>query len=139
MTYDLSITQNNKVGAGFGNSGQLLTGVLRVSQQFTNRFLTEVGSQTYRDTYGTEFMLYLKNGIIRTDNEVESYFNQAVADTLYQMNQLYTGDEPDDERHVEVQLQNFQLDEEYLTLYIVLTTADGTDRTISVPISVVEA
>jgi len=137
-TYDIGLFEGNVALSGFGNITYAVTGPLKVSQKFALAFLMEVGTQEYELDFGTEFITVLKNGIVRTEMDVTTYFNEAADAVLQYMATQLTGDEPDDEVLVSAVLSNFTLDPPGLRLEVLLTTRDGTSRTIVLPTKNVE-
>ena len=137
-TYDLSLYKNGQALQAIGPVGKAVTGPAKASQKFTSAFMTQTSTQTYKPEYGCDFITEYEQGNIRTDSDVTLYFNQAASDVLYYMDRQLTGDEPDDEVIIAASLDHFELDEPDLFLYIILTTKDGQQREIVLPVSSVE-
>ena len=137
-TYDISLFILNKALAGFGDSGEAITGPEKVAQRFSAALLTEVGSVPYNPDYGTTFVTNLKGGVIRTDADVTMYFNQAASDALRYLTSVLTGKEPSNEVIQSVTLQRFELDPPNLQLHVIMLTADGVSRELVLPVKSLE-
>ena len=137
--YDLGIFQgvqsagDARIDLSFGDEGEMVTGPQKLSQWFLVAFLTEKGSINGDDEFGTDFMTRARQGVIRTDTDVELYFNLAVRDFLdYQAANLLV--EEDDEILTQAELLSFTLQARELQMRIQLTTAAGTSREVVLPI-----
>ena len=82
-TYDILAFRGTKIAGEFltdqsladeQSSGQLTTGIQKMSQRFLLRLLTERGTMTYRPDEGTDFMRRLRLGQIRTEDALRSAF-----------------------------------------------------------------
>ena len=137
-TYDLGLFIVDQVLAGFGTSGEAVTGPEKAAQRFTSILLTERGSVTYNPDYGTTFVTSLRSGNIRTELDVTMYFNQAASDAIYYLTSLLTGTEPDDEVIQSVTLDHFELNPPDLQLSVIMLTRDGVSREIILPVKSLE-
>lgn len=122
--------------------GAVVTGIMKLAQLFTIRFLTEKGSSYYNPEYGTEFLTDLRSGIIRGDSAMQSAFSAAVADAKMQMlaevdKREEAGETvPDDEKLRSVTLRDYILTEDGLDLSVEILSEAGVRRTVVLPISV---
>jgi hypothetical protein len=114
---------------------QAATGAVKICQKFSSAFMTELGTVTYDPGYGSSFLIWLRNGAIRTDLDVVSYFNQSVSEVLNYLRSYETESTPDDERINTVVLDHFELNPPVLLLYVVLTTAAGNSVSIQLPVT----
>ena len=131
-------SDDNRLLAALGPEGKSLTGSLKAAQQFASLFLTEIGSVTYNPDYGTEFMYYMRFGVIRTDLDVVMYFNQATAAIIDYLNGVHDvpgDDTPDDEIITNIQLDNFTLEPPVLLLYVTLTMKSGDTTQVVLPVT----
>ena len=135
-TYDLGLFIDDQVLAGFGTEGEAVTGPEKAAQRLTAILMTEKGSQKYDMAYGTDFMKYMRMGVLRTELDVNMYFNQAATDALYYLNSILTGNEPADEVIESVTLDHFELNAPDLQLYIIMLTKDGVSRELVMPVTV---
>jgi len=137
--YDLSLyTAEDRLVAALGPRGAQLTGPLKAAQQFASLFLTEQGSVTYKPDYGTEFMYYMRFGLIRTDLDVVLYFNQSTALVLDYINGVHddaNDTTPDDEIIINIHLDNFTLEPPVLLLYVTLTMRSGATTKVVLPVT----
>ena len=135
IKYDWSLYEGDIALITIGTTGELVVGPAKIAQEFTSAFLTELGSNVYYPDYGTEFMTYLRNGLIRTDQEVLTYFNAASAAAVYTLASKVTDATPDDEILESARLDHFELEPPYLFLYVTLLTRAGLSRSIVLPVS----
>lgn len=139
LKYDWGLYEGNLALVTVGDTGEIVTGSVKIAQEFTAVFLTELGSNVYLPEYGTSFMTYLRNGIIRTDQDVLTYFNEAASAALFflgsKVNETTT---PDDEILESARLDHFELEPPYLFLYVTLLTRAGLSRDIILPVSSTE-
>ena len=137
-TYDWGLYAGDIALSTVGTTGESVIGPVKVAQMFTSAFLTELGTNTYYPDYGTDFMTYLRNGLIRTDQEVVTYFNAGAAAALFYLGSTVTDDTPDDEILESARLDHFELEPPYLFLYVTLLTRAGIARDIVLPVSATE-
>lgn len=124
---------------GLGDAGEVCTGLQKVSQTFTNIFLTKVGSIQKHPDWGTDFVTALQQGRIQKERDVKSEFNTAAELVRRTMvTEAENNNFPSDETLQTASLQNFNLDFDSgkLTLYIKLTTIAGTSAVIYLPVPV---
>jgi len=137
-TFDLSLFIADQVLGGIGSPGEAVTGPEKAAQRFSSILLTEKGSKEYDPSYGTDFIKYVRGGAIRTELDVNMYFNQAAMDALYYMNSQLTGTEADDEVIMSITLDHFELNPPELNLYIIMLTRDGVSRELVLPVKMLE-
>jgi len=130
---------DQKIHLGFGDAGELTTGIQKLAQTFTTLFLLEKGSMPSHPEYGTDLLESVRTGIIQTEADVESIVSLAIEATrLILDNIAQSGDFPPDEVFQSAALLNFQLDKDKskLTLYINVVSEAGTSRVVYLPIPV---
>lgn len=104
MSRDLNIVQGlvypGSARVSFGlageNGGQTVGGPQKAIQRFVTLLLTASGSSYFDPDRGTAFMPALRNGAIRTDEDLAAYFGLAVSDVLAYLRDR-TLDDPADE------------------------------------------
>ena len=130
------------------NSGQITTGIQKLTQRWLLEFLTEAGSMPGLPGRGTNFMRAARTGVFRTPINVRSEF--ALADlTLRQILQAEeTDDTPPDERFTGAEITNlavlpgFDVSQKsgttavFLTLNVKITSQAGDARAVIVPIEI---
>lgn len=128
------------VDTGWGDAGEMCTGVQKVAQTWTSLFLTDLGSIPHDLTRGSSFLPAIRMGRIQVDEDVEAEFNLAADRVSRTMDQdaADVGNLPDDERLDEAILTYFSIDQVAATLYLTVNirTIAGDDRTIFLPVPV---
>lgn len=125
---------------GWGEAGEMCTGVQKVAQTWTTLFMTDIGSIPLDLTRGSSFMPAVRAGRIQIDEDVEAEFNLAAAKVSRTMDQdaADVGNLPDDERLGEAVLVTFDINQALsrLSLRVNIRTIAGDDRTILLPVPV---
>jgi hypothetical protein len=128
------------ITTGWGNAGEICTGVQKVAQTWTVLFFTELGSIPLDPTRGSTFIQAVRSGRIRVDDDVTAEFNLAAERIRRIMDQdaVEAGDLPDDERLDEATLVRFTLDlaMQYLAMTVNIQTMAGVNREIILPVSI---
>jgi len=121
----------------FGDIGQITAGLQKMAQTFTLAFLTELGTQAFNDSYGSEFMTDIRTGAIQSEADIEGAFvsgaGQAVEWAQYKALQAGL---PADETLESVNLDDYFVDGDQLLLYLTLTSAAGGTAAILLPVPV---
>ena len=128
-----------RIETGFDskNGGQLTTGAQKVSQSFLVLFLTEKGSVAGDKEYGSVFLSRIRGSNI-SESQIQIIFRETAKDILDQQERYIQGDTPDDEILTAIDLLSFSsADPTSMELTIQLTTADGVQREVILPISLV--
>ncbi len=128
------------IDTGWGDAGEVCTGVQKVAQTWASLFMTDLGSIPLDPARGTGFMTAIRIGRIQVDGDVEAEFNLAADRVRRTMDQdaNEAGDLPDDERLDEAILVDFEIDRLASRLYLKVNirTIAGDDRTIFLPVPV---
>jgi len=130
------------ISLGFGNTGYVVTGIMKLVQQFILLFLTEEGTSKEDLLAGTSFMSMVRTGAIRTEAVLKSAFGMAAADVRNQLNASYDQeaekgyDVPLDERISSVTLLSFYIEPGRLELSIKILSKAGETRTVVLPVQV---
>jgi hypothetical protein len=125
---------------GWGDAGEMCTGVQKVAQTWTILFMTDLGSIPLDLTRGSDFLQAVRSGRIQVDEDVEAEFNLAAARVRRTMDQdaADVDDLPDDERLDEAVLVDVDIDQAMSRLYlrVNIRTIAGDSRTIFLPVPV---
>jgi len=128
------------VATGWGEAGEMCTGVQKVAQTWTSLFLTDLGSIPHDLPRGSSFLPAIRMGRIQVDEDVEAEFNLAADRVSRTMDQdaADVGTLPDDERLDEAILVDFRIDQAASKLYLIVNvrTIAGDARTIFLPVPV---
>ncbi len=130
---------DQKLRLGFGQAGEVVTGVQKLAQTFTTLFLTRRGTSQYHPELGTDFVGALQQGRIRDEADVKSEFAIAVEQVRQTLAlQANQNTLPDDEVFDSAVLDSFNLDKaaSKLTLVIRVNSLAGSSRTVFLPIPV---
>lgn len=140
---DLLMFQNSaprdetKIYLGFGVAGEVTTGIQKLVQSFALLFLTEKGSLPYSLNLGSEFITVMRQGLIRDESNVKTYFAIAV-ESVRQTLDLSADDNdlPLDETFDSAELQSFSLDKaaSKLVLVVKVNSAAGESRELFLPL-----
>lgn len=103
---------------------KVCTGVEKLSQKVAVLLLTDVGSVYGNPRRGTDFLPAVKRGQLSTEADVASQFGAAAVDILNQLNASAPDDLPDDERLVDLELDDVAVSGDLLSLAVRLVTAD---------------
>tara|TARA_Y100000034_G_C6885017_1_gene406219 strand:+ start:1393 stop:1869 length:477 start_codon:yes stop_codon:yes gene_type:complete len=130
------------ITAGFGDTGYVVTGIMKLIQQFAVRFLTGLDTAPHNTEFGTEFMTDLRAGYIRADADVLSAFSAAVANVKAQLKTIYDEREgrnetiPDDEKLDNARLVSYDISPGSLFLRVEITSQDGRSREVVLPVAI---
>ena len=142
-TVDLLIFQgveefgDQQIETGWGNAGELCTGIQKVAQSWTILFLTDRGTVLNEPLRGSSFVPTVRSGAIQVDEDVPAEFAIAAA----QVSRTMTADAldqnlEDDETLARAELLDYSVDSIAARLYlrVRLWSAAGEARTVFLPI-----
>lgn len=115
-------------------SGKICTGIQKLAQRWTMEFLTDLGSMPHLPNRGCEFLPLLRNGDLRTRNEIISVFSMASLTVSQNLQQEEYPGMPDDERLAEVELAYAEIQPGYLDLRVIIISRAGSSRAAILPI-----
>lgn len=122
------------------NGGEVCTGPQKLAQRWALEFLTVRGSMGFHlSSRGTDFMRWARQGLIRTEFDVRSYFNFAAQQARINLLNEELDDTPDDERLDRADLQQISLLVDGLELAAAVRSLAGESRQVILPISIVPA
>lgn len=116
------------------SSGKICVGIQKLAQRWALEFLTERGSMPGLPERGSDFMLRVRRGELRTQLDVVQSFNDAalrIRSTL--QNEEYVG-MPTDERLDDAELMSAAIAPGYLNLRVMINSVAGTGRALILPI-----
>lgn len=120
------------------SSGEICTGAQKLAQRWMLEFLTIKGSMPFHlAARGSDFMRWLRQGYIRTEFDIQAYFNFAAQQVRINLLNDETTDVPDDERINKANLLSFAITPGFLELQIQVVSIAGDSREVILPISVV--
>jgi hypothetical protein len=115
-------------------SGQIATGIQKLAQRWALEFLTERGSMPGLPERGSDFMLAVRRGYLRSELDVITTFNTA---NLYMTralrNEEYEG-MPDDERFDYAEIRSVEFLPGYMNLTVMINSVAGESRAAILPI-----
>jgi hypothetical protein len=117
-------------------SGEICTGIQKMAQRFFLRLMTELGTVKYDDTYGTNFMIKLRQGRIHTETDMRSAFALAEQKVRSQLQREETSTDPLDEQYLSGILDRLIVGPDWAQLYIQLRSR-ATVATFILPIPIV--
>lgn len=118
-------------------SGTICCGIQKLLQDFLRRFATKKGTKPHDPTYGTEFMIELQQGYLRTEIDVQTAFSMAAGDVAAQFAATVEDDTPEDEQFADAILEGLELAFSSVALHIRVDSVAGTSRTTILPLAVV--
>ena len=118
--------------------GEVCTGIQKLAQRWVLEFLTQRGSMGFHlATRGSDFTRWMRQGRLRTEFDVQAYFNFAAQQVRVNLINEETEDMHDEDRFSRVNLDRVVLFEGTLELYITLTSQAGESRQVILPIPIV--
>jgi hypothetical protein len=142
---DLNIFQgiepvgDQQVVLGFGEAGEVVTGIAKLCQVFAKLFLTIPGTMQYHPELGTEFVSAMRIGRIQDEADVRSEFSLAAEAVRLTLNlDAETSNPPDDERLESAVLVRVNIDKaaSKITLFVRVTSVAGESRVVFLPVPV---
>lgn len=131
-TGDVQLSQTLFDGA---SSGELCTGIQKLSQRFAIELLTEDGSMTFRPLRGCQFMRDVRLGRLRTELQVQTSFDFSLLDIRRNLVNEEPTDMADDERFENAELTSIAILPGFLRITVTITSVAGTSRQVILPIS----
>lgn len=116
-----------------GDAG-VVTGIAKLVQRFLLTWLTDQGSMPYLPNAGTDFMLQLQSGSIRTDNDAIAFFGFAMQSVSSQMQAEELATDPNDERFASAVLLGTSIVGDTLTYSVQVNSLAGSSRQVILPI-----
>jgi len=122
------------------NTGSVCTGIQKMAQRWLAEFATIRGSMPWHlQDRGTDFMLQIQRGTLRTEADVQSAYRAAAIQARQTLTNEDTGDEPPDERFDSSVLNGLEIGGGQLKLYITLRSVAGSVYDIILPIQTTPA
>lgn len=122
--------------AGVVDSGEICTGIQKLTQRYVLRFLKKTGSDLFAQGEGTEFMTRVDRGELRNSVDALVAFSEAQLDLRKQLRAEELSTDPDDERFDRAEIQSLAVLPGNLKLYIRLYSRAGDSRELILPISI---
>lgn len=119
---------------GADAAGEVCTGVQKLAQRWVLHFLTIRGSMPFLDR-GCDFMLEARQGLLRTEADVETAFTIATAEVERDMQNEEPLTAPADERLESATLLSIGLLGQSLELRVEITSVAGTSARVILPVS----
>lgn len=127
-----------KITLSFGDAGQIIAGIQKMTQTWTILFLTEEGSIPSAPTVGTRFLAVAARGGLRDNADVKQEFALASKRVKDVMDAAAVEENsPDDETLASATLTSVNLDrgQSILQLSVQLASRAGATKEILLPIS----
>ena len=122
-------------GADVG--GEVCTGAQKLSQRWALEFLTIRGSMGFHlADRGSDFIRWVKQGRLRTEFDVQAYFNFAAQQVRVNLLNEETEDMNPEERLRQATLLRIALFGDSLELYVSITSLAGETREVILPIAI---
>ena len=135
---DVNPLKEAKLGLELFNkttSGQICTGVQKLAQRWLLEFMTETGSMPGLPDRGCDFMLYVRQGRLRTQLEIQSLFSASEVDIHRNLQREEYEGMPDDERINSANLLAAAILPGYLQIRVKINNQQGDTREIIVPVA----
>jgi hypothetical protein len=117
------------------NSGQIATGIQKLSQRWLLEFTTERGSMLGLPTRGSEFMRQVRLGRLRNQGDVFYAFLYNELLVRQNLRADETADMPDDERIASAEPLSISFSPGFANLRIQINSRAGTAREVILPVS----
>ena len=122
-------------GADVG--GEVCTGVQKLAQKWALEFLTIRGSMPFHlSERGSDFMRWVRQGRLRTEFDVQAFFNFAAQQVRVNLLNEETEDTHPEERLVRATLLRIALLGDSLELFVSITSQAGETREVTLPIAI---
>jgi hypothetical protein len=119
-----------------GDSGEIITGIQKLSQRFLIELLTETGSMQYLPLRGCGFMREARLGLWRSPIDVMSAFSAALLDIRENLQSEESTDDPVDERFSDAELLAVTLTGGNASITIRITSLAGVSRKFIAPLKI---
>lgn len=121
---------------GVGDSGAVLTGIVKLVQRVALELLTDRGSMPYLPERGTLLMPQLRAGAIRTSAELFAAFSLAASDVVRTLRNEASTTTPADERLQAVEMVSAQIIEQLAVVRAFVISDAGESREVYLPLTV---
>lgn len=122
------------------DGGQVCTGAQKLAQRWALEFLTIRGSMPFHmKERGSDFMLWIRQGFVRSEFDVRAYFNFAAQQVRTNLVNEETEDMHPEERLQRANLDQIVLFQDSLALHIDIVSLAGDLRQVILPISITPA
>lgn len=122
------------------HGGEVCTGIQKLAQRWALEFMTERGTMGFHlRNRGSDFIKWYRSGRLRTEFDVQAYFNFAAQQVRSNLVNEEPDDMPDDERFGLANLDRLAIAAGYLSLYVTVSSVAGTSRKVILPITIVPA
>lgn len=116
-------------------SGKICVGAQKLVQRWLLEFFTETGSLIGRPTRGCDFMLSVRQNLLRTAADVRLTFAGAITDIGRNLREEEYEEMNADERFSSAELLNVAILAGYLNLSVKINSLAGASRAIIVPVA----
>jgi hypothetical protein len=119
------------------NGGEAISGVGKLAQQFVLRLFTPIGGQAYEPREGSQFMLDVTAGRIRTAEQARRSFAISREEIISQFarDQELWPQIPDDERLAEIELVAASVVQDSVFLVVRIVSVAGQATAVTLPIT----
>jgi len=117
-------------------AGEICTGIQKLAQRFLIKLMTKKGSRKYAPDEGTNFMLKIQQGRIRTETDMYAAFQLAELAAGRQLRAEETDADPDDERYRKTSMTALTVSPGYANVTVELKSLIA-KATFIVPIPIV--
>lgn len=121
---------------GSNDGGALIAGIEKLAQRFLLTLLLRKGSRVLAPDDGTIFMIDAARGHWRTVADVQQSFYVARLDAGRQLVAVETDADPDDERYASADLTGVVLNNDRVTIRLILTSRAANHYTFLTPLHV---
>lgn len=138
MSYDLSAFRQTASGpyeqviADARDSGRTVAGAEKLAQRFVTELLTRTGEVP--GIPGCAFVDRLRAGNARTETDVFTALASAVSTVVTTLQAAETDGDADEERLTGVRIRRLEVDDNRLTLVLLLRTRAAVTPTVNVPL-----
>ena len=118
--------------------GEVCTGIQKLSQRWVLEFATTRGSMGFHlSNRGSDFMRWVRQGRLRTEFDVQTYFNFAAQQVRTQLVNEETPDMNPEERLDQALLGQIALFDGVLQMSITISSQAGENRQVILPIPII--
>lgn len=119
---------------GTASSAEVCTGIQKLAQRWTMKFLTIRGSMVYLPEEGTDFVDQVRRGELQHEADVLTAFNIAGVEIRTSMLAEETSDMHDEDRMGNAVLGTIGITGDWIILNVTLTSLAGASRKVILPI-----
>lgn len=118
------------------HSGEVCTGVQKLSQRWLLEFMTRRGSMGFHlQGRGSDFLRWADQGTLRSEFDVRAYFNFAAQQVKTNLTAEDDDQTPDDERLSHSVLEQIAVQPGVLSLRIRIVSLSGDSRQVILPVA----